>query len=320
MTNIITAGGWYVGNTAILDWLDGFDEVAYVKGDLNICRKENGIMDVLSETNVDKKIFILKIIRKECVFCLKDLTRAFVGRYTKHLFKRIKPKSYSSNISYYRDLYSFSNEYIKCLKKNKDFDEYELCKNWLNKISIKDFYKKSNIIYQNPFFYKETFSGHEGVWQKLFSPYKLIFVHRDPLDQFSDIVNSGDHLLSSWSRFHGNTDKLDPLERFYEISKKLYAARIRIAKKSSKNDLLIFSFEEFIMDHHRVGNEIKKFIGINSTRSELNDRFILEESRSNIGKGNLNHKVKKMLVGREYIMNDLNSLREELLFTYENMD
>jgi hypothetical protein len=320
MTNIITAGGWYVGNTAILDWLDGFDEVTYVKGDLNICRKENGIMDVLSETNVEKKISTLNKIRNECIFCLKDLIRAFVGRYTKHLFKRVKPKSYSSSISYYRSLYKFSNEYIKCLKQKDGFDEYELCKNWLYSIAIKNNPKISSIIYQNPFFYEETFPGHEGIWQELFCPYKLIFVHRDPLDQFSDIVNSGDHLLSSWSRFHGNTDVLDPVERFYEISKRLYAARIRIAKESSKNDLLIFSFEDFIMEHHRTGNEIKKFIGINSTRAESNKRFILEESKSNIGKGKCNNKINKMLIGKEYVMNDLNLLRDELISIYDNMD
>jgi hypothetical protein len=38
--NIINIGGWYVGNTAILDWMDGFEELAFVKGDFNITRLE----------------------------------------------------------------------------------------------------------------------------------------------------------------------------------------------------------------------------------------------------------------------------------------
>jgi hypothetical protein len=47
--NVINIGGWYVGNTAILDWMDGFEELAFIKGDFAVARLEYGIMDMISD-------------------------------------------------------------------------------------------------------------------------------------------------------------------------------------------------------------------------------------------------------------------------------
>lgn len=322
MVNIINAGGWYVGNTAILDWLDGFEEVAYIKGDLNICRQENGLLDILAESRVEAKLVLLNKIKKDSLFCAKNLTRAFIGRYTKHLFKRVKPIPYSSSFSYYKSLYNFCNGYINGIMRHSDFDEIEYTRNWLHNlalISVESKAKVNNIVYQNPFFYSETFAGHDGVWEKLFNPYKLIFVHRDPVDQFCDIVRSGDHKLASWARFHGDTSSLHPVERFLVISKKIYTARIRIAKESTKNNLLIFSFEDFILDHETIACDLKNYLGINSERDHNNKRFLLSESKKNINKGQFDNKTIQLLSGRESAISEIRSMREELIQIYNGM-
>jgi hypothetical protein len=316
MNNVINAGGWYVGNTAILDWLDGFDEVGYIKGDLNICRQENGIMDILAVKAVDQKIEILKIIKKDCIFSSRIILKSFVGRYTKHFSKRVKPRPYNTSFRYYKDLYSFANRYIYFLTIKKNFDEYDYCQKWIYSLVLRRAQADTEIktiVYQNPFFYKETFSGHEEVWPRLFNPYKLIFVHRDPLDQLFDIVNSGDHLLASWSRFHGDTSHLDPIGRFFEISKKIYTARIRMAEQYDRSKLLIFSFEDFLLKHELVKNRIIDFLNITSTRDVNNKRFVLKESLNNVGKGHSDKNIEKLLAGRDHVIDHLNSLRSELV-------
>jgi len=312
--NIINIGGWYVGNTAILDWMDGFDEIGFVKDDFNIARVENGVMDIIAEQDLSKKIKIIKKQKHACYFGFYRVLRMFVGRYTKHLTKKNKLYPYNSTIAFYRRLHSFLNSYEYLLKTSEAFDEIELCKSWLNAEALSLLENKNNhsIVYQNPFFYDETFSGHAKIWPKLFDPYKLIFVHRDPLDQFSDIVNSGDHLLSSWPRFHGETESMHPADRFLTIARKLYKARLRMAEEYNSDQLLIFSFEDFLVNHDKVTPVLKGFLNINSERSFSNKRFIKEKSLKNIGKGLANKEALQLLEGKSYVLDELNILRKEL--------
>lgn len=319
MKNIITAGGWYVGNTAILDWLDGFENIRYIKGDFNICRQENGIMDILATDIKSEKIKILNSIKKDCLLSFKLIMRTFVGRYTKHLFKRVKPKPFNVEFSYYKNLYLFADKYIDLLTTDTKFDEYDYCRKWMYGITAGTkrgdivYEKDLSVVFQNPFFYDQTFSGHADVWPKLFEPYKLIFVHRDPLDQFCDIVKNGDHLLSSWPRFHGDTAQLHPADRFLVISKKIYIARIEMLKRYPNSEILVFSFEDFLLKHKETTEKIICFIGGCGERDVNNKRFVLSESLENIGRGQQSDELLSLLKGKEYVMDELNLLRNELI-------
>ncbi|HCF7793923.1 TPA: hypothetical protein NIK96_002936, partial [Vibrio cholerae] len=312
--NIINIGGWYVGNSAILDWMDGFEELAFVKGDFNIARLENGVMDMIAEENTTEKLKMIKLQKQQCIKNLYSVTRSFVGRYTKHLLKpKIQP-SHSSYLRFHTVLYKYLYRYENNVLKSDSFDEILFWKGWLATLPKLDSAHKKNThtVYQNPFFYDETFSGHKDIWPKLFSPYKMIFVHRDPLDQFSDIVNSGSHLNTSWSRFHGGTENMHPADRYFSIAKKLYSARLRMAENLTKKDLVIFSFEEFLKNHERVTAELKSFLNITSERDPNNKRFVIEQSLKNIGNGQRNNDALMLLDGKDYILEELNNLRDKL--------
>lgn len=313
--NIINVGGWYVGNSAILDWLDGFDEIAFIKGDFNIARLENGIMDIIAAVDPIDKIEMVKVQKIACYKSIYTVSRRYVGRYTKHLFKEYKSPSYDAYFKFYITLFKYLYNYEKKILSKIDFDEIEFWSGWMNTLPQQESNYKSHkhAVYQNPFFYDELFGGHEDVWKKLFSPYKLMFVHRDPLDQFSDIVNDGAHLNTSWSRFHGGTEDMHPADRFLSISKKIYNARIRMASEYTKNELIIFSFEEFIECHGIITDRLKDFLGLKEDRDGHNKRFVLEESKKNIGKGSCNDDALRLLEGKEYVMDEINVLRNQLI-------
>ena len=313
--NIINIGGWYVGNTAILDWMDGFEELAFIKGDFNITRLEGGIMDMIAEQDVDNKLAYIDIQKKQCYLGAGRALKIFVGRYTKHFLKPKQSPSYLGHFSFHTTLYKFLNRYENLLKRSENFDEIAFWQSWLStNPSLDSGHKRyKHTVYQNPFFYDETFDGHKDIWPKLFSPYKMIFVHRDPLDQFSDIVNKGDHLLASWPRFHGGTENMHPADRFFTISKKLYTARLRMAESLTKEDLVVFSFEDFLYEHERVTNNLKEFLKIESKRDINNRRFVRDDSIKNIGKGKDNTKAAELLRGKPYIMQELNELRYKLI-------
>ena len=313
--NILNVGGWYVGNTAILDWMDGFEELAVVKGDCNLIRLENGIMDMLTETKIDKKLLMIRIQKKNCIRGFYLSVRHFIGRYSKNLLKQKKKPSHDLYFNFYSTYYRYLMNYEKLLTSNSSFDEIEYWKGWLSTLPDLDSSDKKykHTVYQNPFFYDETYYGHNKVWPKLFAPHKMIFVHRDPLDQFSDIVNSGSHLDASWSRFHGNTREMQPADRFYEISKKIYLARLRMAEHYTPDDLMIFSFEEFINNHGQVTNKLKDFLNISNNETSMNQRFSLEESRKNIGNGKNNPMVAELLHGKSHVIEEINILRNRLM-------
>lgn len=312
--NIINIGGWYVGNSAVLDWMDGFEELAFVKGDFNITRLEGGIMDMIAEQDVNKKIEYATLQKIKCYLGLARVFKSFVGRYTKNLMKpRISP-SYSGHFGFHTVLLKYLKRYEYLLKNNKEFDEIAFWQGWLSTLPILDsnFKNYKHTVYQNPFFYDETFEGHKDVWPQLFAPYKMIFVHRDPLDQFSDIVNKNDHLLTSWPRFHGGTENMHPADRFLTIAKKLYTARLRMAENLTEENLVIFSFEDFLREHERVASRLKEFLNIKSARDINNRRFVRDISIKNIGKGKQNQKVLELLEGKPYVMQELNYLRDKL--------
>lgn len=312
--NVINIGGWYVGNTAVLDWLDGFDELAFVKGDFNVTRLENGVMDMIAVTDKNKKLTMIAHQKKDCYLGFYRVTKSFVGRYTKNLLKPRLSKSYNAHLGFFIDYYKFLSNYEKKIINNEVFDEIEFWKCWLGTLpSLDSSHKKfTQTVWQNPFFYDETFDGHKDIWPALFAPYKMIFVHREPLDQLADIVAKGDHLISSWPRFHGGTEEMHPADRYFTIAKKLYLARLRMAENYTKNDLVIFSFEDFLQEHDRVTKSLKLFLGIKGSRDPNNKRFVRENSIKNIGKGENNLEVLKLLEGKPYILRELNELRDKL--------
>lgn len=313
--NILNIGGWYVGNTAILDWMDGFEELAIVKGDFNVTRLEKGVMDIISEEDKIKKLYLIKFQKNECYKGFYRASRSMLARYTKNLTKpKIQP-DFSSYFKFHYTFLEFLAKFESRIKLNESFDQIGFWKEWLVTLPELDSSHKKYIhtVYQNPFFYDEIFDGHKNIWPVLFSPYKMIFVHRDPLDQFADIVNSGGHLNVSWPRFHGGTEGLHPADRFLEISKKLYTARLRMAKKFNREELVIFSFEDFLKEHELVSSRLRSFLGLNTQRDPENKRFVREQSLQNIGKGKLNKEVKSLLEGKPYVMEELNDLRKKLI-------
>jgi hypothetical protein len=311
--NIINSGGWYVGNTAVLDWMDGFDEISFIKGDFHISRLENGIMDMISVKDLEQKNYMISKNKIDCYLGAYKISRNFIGRYTKNILKSRQEAAYNLRPAYYFNFYKALCVYERKITEN-DFDEVRFWRSWLNdladKLSVKSNFRYN--VFQNPFFYDETFDGHSDLWPELFYPFKLVFVHRDPLDQFTDIVLSGSHIDTSSPRFHGGTESLHPADRFLEISKKVYKARLKIASEKSADELIVFSFEDFLLNHDRVASGIKNFFKISTDRDPNNRRFDLNKSLRNIGNGKHNEAVLELLDGKEYVMMELDILRKKL--------
>jgi len=310
--NIINIGGWYVGNTALLDWLDGFKGVHYHKGDFDVLREPDGIMDIIAEDNIINKQIYIDNLKRKCLVNLFRSAKHKVGKYTKNLFLKVKPTSYNSDLTFHLKLYIRLRNFQIMLKTFEKSDEIKFWKHWLE--TLIDVNKKEidTVFFQNPIYYDEMFDAHKTIWPILFEPYKIIFVHRSPLDQFSDIVESGSHLISDTKRFHGDTENLDPADRFLYISRKIYQARIRMVKEYDPSNLLIVSFEDFILNHDFVSKQILHFLNIKEDTINNQKRFDIKKSAQNIEKWKHNKEMNDLLIDKPYIMKELESYREIL--------
>lgn len=312
MIKILNVGGWYVGNSAILDWMDGFEELCFIRGDFNVARVENGIMDIICEKNIRKKEKIIKALKWQCFL---GLYRCIRYRFRKVCLERKMDFTvdYDLRFSFQFSLFKALNYYKKKPHVTHE-DEVFFWQNWLSKLSNKHSKNGQSklIVLQNPFFYNETFTGHEGTWEKLFSPFKLVFVHRDPYDQLLDIINSGAYLDHSWPRFHGETEELHPIVRFHFIAKKIYEARLRMARLYSPEQLLIVSFESFVLEHDAVADRVKKFLGIDKEKINYARNFNPDRSAKNIGNGKKDKFLLELINGKEELLEELNEYRKAL--------
>jgi hypothetical protein len=314
MHKIINSGGWYVGGGAVVDWIDSFEDTLIIRGDFNVLRIENGIMDMIAEKNHLNKLRMIKIQKKESLKGFYRVTRLLVNEYTKNILSEPSLKKYNQNYYYHFQLISKLSKYQNLIKRNVIFDEISFWKDWLDEVVLsgESSYNCKHAVFQNPFFYDETFPLHRSIWPKLFEGSKIFFLHRDPLDQFADIVNNNDHIEVSWNRVFNGLETMDPADRFYTLSKKFYHARLKMAQEYERSELVIFSFEDFIMYHDAIAPLLLHFFGIKSDKSRLKNKFKRNESLKNIGIGANNDDILRLFHGKEHIIKELNQLRNRL--------
>lgn len=313
MINLINIGGWNSGNGAIMDWLEGFEEVSIIKGELNVTRIPNGILDLLTATTKDEK---LKICRHLVNYCFRGYIRVARKSVNRSLFNKTMNADHTNQWFFYKQLHERLNIYLSKIQQ-PDFNELVYWQEWLNELSGSHLNMNKTIqVLQNPFFYETFYPNYAVTWSKFFNPFKMIFIHRDPLDQFADLVLKKGHLKLtsnvSGKIVYQDTEKLEPAERFYHIAKKIYQSRIQLAKQLSTDQLFIVSFEDFVIRHEIVTSRIQQFLNISSIRKNSSTSFDITKSIRNVGIGLNNEQVYELLKNKFHLIEELNHLRSEL--------
>jgi hypothetical protein len=217
---------------------------------------------------------------------------------------------------FYKQLHKRLNIYYSKIQQS-DFNELVYWQEWLAELSGSHLGLNKTIqVLQNPFFYKNFYPNYADTCPRFFSPFKMIFIHRDPLDQFTDLVLKKGHLKLtsnvSGSIVYQGTEHLEPADRFFHIAKKIYQSRIQLAKQLSTDQLLIVSFEDFLIRHETISSYIQQFLNISTDKKNNNTSFNKKKSINNIGIGQNNEQVYELLKNKFNIIQELNDLRSEL--------
>jgi len=308
--NIINSGGWNVGNRAISEWMADLQGVSFVQGEMNATRRPGGLLDVLHETDLAQK--------KQRVAHLKTLCyRGYIRvmrKKPKALWRGTASLDHADQYWFYKDLSKRLDAYAKQVSDLSKAEEVAFWQDWLAFLSAQ-YGSQALSVYQNPFFYPEFYANHQYVWQDLFQPYKLIFIHRDPRDQIAEIMHKGQHLRTS-SNVSGDimyrgTETLPPLERTLAIISKIYQARINMAKQIAPEALAIFSFEDFVLNHEQISEQLVNFLDT-PLKAPHARSYNSHCSKKNIGVYKNSPVFNQLVKDKEHLLEPLYAYKHEL--------
>lgn len=302
---VLSLGGWYVGNSAVLDWLDSFSSFYYLKGDFHDLRKCGGVYDCILESNLDKKV---GYINNEIRHFSKGLLRPSKAFINKILFN--KKANHASLFNYNTHMltsyFLFKN---KC--NNLDFNQLEFWEERLKNLLKLAKGREENLVLQNPIYYDDISPEHKRIWRGLFIEPKMFFVHRDPIDQFVQIYLAND-LAYGNTKFRAGTEGMNQVERFFCISKRTYLSRLKMLKDYSPEQLGVISFEKFAYANLNEQNRIKLFFNIDHN-CKTTKKFDFDRTKGNVELGKINPAICKLLDGYSEQLKELYALREQLI-------
>lgn len=270
---LLSCGGWYVGNTAVLEWLARFDEPCYLKGDFHELRKPNGIYDCIIDVNIQDK---LKISKSLIIHHIKGIARSVLC-----LLGLSKRRGHGYELKYNMYLlvsllkYHFKLQIVKTQSLNWEEEFWRKSFSKMGRFLDKS---STDLLLQNPIYYDEISPEHASIWRSIFIDKKLFFVTRDPIDQFIEIYNKGE-LEYGETKFRSGTEGLTPIETFFIICKRTYQSRLKMLEEYSPSELAVISFENFASMSPNLEKQMKVFFNITSIEKS---KFDFDYTKSNI--------------------------------------
>jgi hypothetical protein len=271
---ILSCGGWYVGNSAVIEWLSRYPQFYYLKGDFHELRSINGIYDCIAAPD---RILKWKWILILIIHHIKGIFRSILES-----FRQKKRTTHGYILKYNITMLIillgyFFHSIFNFRDKKQDI------KFWRDKLIILSQRlgrNSSELILQNPIYYDNIAPEHIKIWREIFNIKKIIFVTRDPVDQFIDIYNHGE-LRYGQTRFRHGTKGLNEVETYFKICRRTYESRLKMLREYSVDELCIINFERFSQLSNVDEKALKKFFKIN-TRAISSFDFSYTESNTNL--------------------------------------
>ena len=315
--NILVTGLFFSGSSAVTDLLREYNSVGVIPGEFDSFRRKGLVGDHIEgrigknyECQIDKHIR-----------CLKYNTRTYIPFYCNEQVKKISFIRYLISRTPIKHLYKGGllkniTKKITILAKLKDDisnaktqeDKIKIAKNWLKITSDQYSYNKTHILYDQPIFY----NSHQKIWPKVFDPYKLIVVYRDPRDQIADLIKRNLIFFDIETPTRGLLDiygdnrlgairyELDTLQARFNNAKKLQ-------KTLGKDKVLFISFESLINNYDIEKEKIENFLLLKSESHIYNNKFFKPRTSSkNIGiyKNHLTNEELKLFKSVELSFDD----------------
>ena len=266
---ILGSGGWFVCNSAIIHFLASHQQVSASLGDAEYLREYGGVYDYLSCSS--SRFLLMQN-------CLKNINAAI--KYRLGPLLGIKRKNVLNNI-FHQDP-SFHMQMLKSTL-------WDPCQISIWASTLQKIYGSSSrqfILLQNPFYYPNLASGHHNIWGELFPSRTLLYVFRNPRDQFADLWKNNQLVHTKMTRFREGSENMSPVDRFFFLNEKILDGReLLVAHEHGR--MLGVSFDRFISNFEQESKRIRHFFGLSKQNSSYSqDDFRYSASNANIWQQN----------------------------------
>lgn len=274
-TNVLIKGLWWSGSGAVVDWLSEHNE-AKLYGIFDTFLVKNGIGDIINSNEAAEKKRLAQRLIKQTIKKFINLRYKEIKNDKKSILKNCyrKPHNRFSHVfKTVRHLYA----YEKLIEKQADFDEIDFFNKFIHNLRPKGLYKY--LIFDQVI----DIGYHNTIWQEVFSPFKLVIVHRNPRDQLAQLVRQNKFGKSSnHIRIKPNNKEL-LVDFFFRVVNLQYENVLTLTKAIGKEQLAIIPFEGFVSNHLYYRKQVCSFLGISDSQNFTAKKFDPNVSVHNIG-------------------------------------
>ena len=268
MTRILICGTYSSGSSALKDLLSEYASIKVFAGEFNDFRRNGLIGDHISGKIGDDYESRIEPYIKNNLISLFGYYPIKTENYLKYIFT-------SSPFRYLHHNSSMKYKRGEMLKKTRDkiassssFEDRVLCgAQWLEELVEMYISDNQYIIFDQPIF----FNQHKNIWPKVFSPYKLLIVIRDPRDQVSDLIRRKRIFFDIETPTRGllevyGADILGAIKYEMDTNFSRMKNALELQQRLGSDNVLIVKFEDLVFDYHKVKYKVEDFINIDSEK------------------------------------------------------
>lgn len=298
--NILVAGIYRSGSSAVVDYLKGHPDVSGPGGEFTEFKSIGRIGHLLTTSSPEEA----RRISRRMVWETR-LARLPRGWWREHKGEADIPLKY--RVGQNRMKLRALKKYRKDLANGHDHHDPRHFRRWMEEIVNTYSAGRRALLLNQPIW----IGTHNEVWPVVFDPFKLIVVHRDPMDQFADIVRQGTMGKRRTDPLYtGDHNREDPVGYLLEGLTKKYEALHLLREQLPHDRFLAMPFETFVLKHDQAATHLCQYLGLEESQNEKR-RFFPEQSKRNIGIGN-NEETRQMMAPYQERLNNLLQLRAAL--------
>lgn len=298
--NILVAGIYWSGSGAVVDYLKGHPDCFVPRGEFTDFKRSGRIGTMLEAPSIQRAKWLARSMWVE--------TR--LGKLPAAQLKALKSKNpdnlpLKEQVGHNRLKLQFLAEYRRHLREGSKHTDTAIWNRWLQAVGRAQPGGKQAIVWNQPIWVGK----HEHTWPSVFSPYKLVVVHRDPVDQFAEVVRQGKIGKRKSDPSFDDNEKDDVAYVLKGIKAKMTSLGA-LADQLGRKRLLLINFERFVKDHEAEAERLCNFLGLPNTQVP-SAPFDPSKSILNIGIGEA-EKIQAMLKPHQALLGELRHLRNQL--------
>lgn len=291
MNNILVCGLYFSGSSALTDLLSEYEGVTKIPGEFDDIRRAGMLGDhalgKINSNNPDR-------VDAACNdFWYPTFYNPTIGYYIKQVIKRLVFNTLLSKI-YKRGRYSSKKKRLRLLKEARGKiikkasldDNVEILKNYVDDVSALYRNKKDSFnLFDQPLF----LNCHKELWPRVYDPFKLLIVYRDPRDQIAQLIKSNllffdiETPTRGLVEIYGNSRE-GAIRYEIDTLKARYSNAIKLQELIGKEKVKFVKFESLVLDYSNEKKNIEVFLGLDSCKhSKKQQNFIPDNSSKNIG-------------------------------------